>query len=1310
MLLVNEKIKFAARKDAPNPREVTYWIDLTEDPEGRCWKYFDGESKVWKVFLLGVQEGTLDAYSKAESDKKFATNEAVNSIADQLNDKQDILESGVNIKTINGLSLIGSGDIYIDRGLNQNQVQDLIDESTKDFITVDETHDYVQDEIAKLKLVVLNEDRLPQCIRTLIAGNDADYNELVETLKTTDNHLLYVTENNEFHRFSYNEEYNYIRHDIKKISGHGIVEHTYIINQEGTTVSKYESSITPDMSDNTSGGIKITTKTSTEGFDRDYSIVLHTQKDGRSYLANDGTYKILGSVNLYTSMDRLPDCLAVLMDDDKVQVDRFITAKQYLTELNDKVYLLLTDIYNEDPNARTIESNQLYSFCYDQDSDSIFIVGSIDPLYQIYNDVNPQPRVTEVTQITNSATIIRRRISDGIYSTGDGFDIRLEDNSLNSIEDPEGSAIIRHLSFITEGNGKDVLFNDGIYRNLQNSIDFSNYLAKDNTEPYTPTGKYNPATKKYVDDEIAGLVDSAPEALDTLNELAAALGDDPNFATTMINELAKKVDKADVGDVNDLLTESKVIVDAINEHEKQINTNTEAIANINTNISNIEQDLADEIEQRKQADTQLQTNINNETTARQQADNQLQTNIDAESSARQEADSKLQTNIDTEASERKKEDTAIREEIKNINTDITEDISNINSSINNINQSITNINNKNNSQDQAIADLQEDVTNINNDITTIEGNITNINSSITEIKGDISTIEVSVSTIQNTVTNIQGDITDIKNDINSVEGNITNITNEITNIKNGSALPIASSTQLGGVKIGSGVNVTADGTISVAEVNWDNIEGKPDSFYTLPVATDTVLGGIKSTPYVINKEEYLTDGNVVVPEFAFISDYTTYINMNAGTSGNPTALKVSPSGKISINLKEGYNSTVPEMTQSVDISDYNVSSTGKLACQCVIKHEKLRSHISNKRITSGTSIQIELVLISDYDANSLDFSNMFCNDICLVITNGTDCCVTYCKQLQFSSSTKTIQLLFNISQEFADYYNNNSIIDIYTINCELYNISYNGIFNYGEKFIFTRDPDYNFSLNGFTTTEDEQLVLNLYLPPTTIDDIENGFVTQFNETNSSGVQYEYLTRISKQLKYTIAGTTQPEEPIINQYYVEVESDGKSKINIPTASETTDGIITSQQFLDVVDSREYMDIYSIDTWIGTHSSVTQTITEPVTIEVEIANLDKVKPRYYIMHCTHYALNMSADKNVPHYSFDIIWSKNVLRPTHAYICYVYDRDTKVMKEYDYGDDDRVINYVTFTWSISNNVLTIKNENIPPFVYINKLQLIY
>lgn len=62
-----------------------------------------------------------------------------------------------------------------------------------------------------------------------------------------------------------------------------------------------------------------------------------------------------------------------------------------------------------------------------------------------------------------------------------------------------------------------------------------------------PTVALGAATKQYVDTQVAGVVDSAPATLDTLNELAAALGDDANFATTVTNSLALKANSADLG-------------------------------------------------------------------------------------------------------------------------------------------------------------------------------------------------------------------------------------------------------------------------------------------------------------------------------------------------------------------------------------------------------------------------------------------------------------------------------------------------------------------------------------------------------------------------------------------------------------------------------------------------------------------------------------------------------------------------------------------------------------------------------------------
>ena len=57
----------------------------------------------------------------------------------------------------------------------------------------------------------------------------------------------------------------------------------------------------------------------------------------------------------------------------------------------------------------------------------------------------------------------------------------------------------------------------------------------------TPSNSTDAASKGYVDTAVANVIDSAPGALDTLNELAAAINDDANFATTVTNALAGKL-------------------------------------------------------------------------------------------------------------------------------------------------------------------------------------------------------------------------------------------------------------------------------------------------------------------------------------------------------------------------------------------------------------------------------------------------------------------------------------------------------------------------------------------------------------------------------------------------------------------------------------------------------------------------------------------------------------------------------------------------------------------------------------------------
>ena len=73
---------------------------------------------------------------------------------------------------------------------------------------------------------------------------------------------------------------------------------------------------------------------------------------------------------------------------------------------------------------------------------------------------------------------------------------------------------------------------------VNGTVDFTNTRLTDVAEPVASS---DAATKNYVDTSIAAVIDGAPAALDTLNELAAALNDDASFHTTVTNALTGKL-------------------------------------------------------------------------------------------------------------------------------------------------------------------------------------------------------------------------------------------------------------------------------------------------------------------------------------------------------------------------------------------------------------------------------------------------------------------------------------------------------------------------------------------------------------------------------------------------------------------------------------------------------------------------------------------------------------------------------------------------------------------------------------------------
>lgn len=147
-------------------------------------------------------------------------------------------------------------------------------------------------------------------------------------------------------------------------------------------------------------------------------------------------------------------------------------------------------------------------------------------------------------------------------------------------------------------------------------------------------------TEAEVEAAIEKIIGSAPEVLDTLEEIARALGDDPNFASTITKKLAAITEKvnqeiedreaADVAlqaNITDEETARTEADAALKEELKEYVDNSAATGN--TALQVVKDNLAKEIQDRKDADAILQANIDKETVDRKEADKTHTDNIAA---------------------------------------------------------------------------------------------------------------------------------------------------------------------------------------------------------------------------------------------------------------------------------------------------------------------------------------------------------------------------------------------------------------------------------------------------------------------------------------------------------------------------------------------------------------------------------------------------------------------------------------------------------------------------------------------------------
>jgi hypothetical protein len=119
----------------------------------------------------------------------------------------------------------------------------------------------------------------------------------------------------------------------------------------------------------------------------------------------------------------------------------------------------------------------------------------------------------------------------GAASTAEGNANTYTDNAINALSTTdieEGSNL-----YFTDERAQDAVGNA-----------VGNGLSYNDTTGAISVDTNVISTKAYVDQEVAALVDSAPALLDTLNELAAAIGDDENFVTTVTGQIGEKVAKS----------------------------------------------------------------------------------------------------------------------------------------------------------------------------------------------------------------------------------------------------------------------------------------------------------------------------------------------------------------------------------------------------------------------------------------------------------------------------------------------------------------------------------------------------------------------------------------------------------------------------------------------------------------------------------------------------------------------------------------------------------------------------------------------
>lgn len=360
------------------------------------------------------------------------------------------------------------------------------------------------------------------------------------------------------------------------------------------------------------------------------------------------------------------------IDGEKVKWDKFPTS-----ELPNRKGIVLENedlIFGKDLNGDTLPLVQLNRW-------GIIDAGSPKAPYNINTPQGERPTIQEAGQTGEQA--YHMAYQEDLAHIGEEIDEKVKAEA--------DARIAADELLVKKEEGKELSsndFTDELKAKLEGIEEFANRIT--NVSQLVNDSKFQ--TEEEVKAAIEGIIGSAPDVLDTLKEIADALGNDPNFATTITKKLAALAEQINQeiedrteavsqvqGDLDTKYQElsSKITLQGENLN-KEISDRKEAdaamkseITNLGTSLTALGTELRQIINQNYQT---LQQQIRAQDALIQENTQAIQTNLSLIQSLQTKVDinvsdvDKLKKDLEKETSERKAADAALQEKV-NTNAD-----------------------------------------------------------------------------------------------------------------------------------------------------------------------------------------------------------------------------------------------------------------------------------------------------------------------------------------------------------------------------------------------------------------------------------------------------------------------------------------------------------------------------------------------------------------------------------------------------------------------------------------------------------------